>query len=519
MEDNKKEPNTSEAKGSNKDTLKIQKKLENIVANIEKTEDLPRNITEQLVYTSDYILSQKSVFNGYNILIDKKWIVIDNNMLDNFLIDTAINLGIDKFKVLRKGTITRLRNEFLSASKRIFNKKYADKFEMPKEKEIPPTQNPIIMAHSYIRKNYPKTTFNLITERIDFGVKDKTTDDVITDMRMKGIRISLSEFETYLRSDKVKKTDEFKEYFESDEIKKGWTEGDTDYIEMLSESVITDSPSFWHSMFKKHLVRAVKQARGNSEFANRFVIVLRSTDESIGKSTFLRFLNPFGSEFYIENIDSDISLAMTKTFVFNFEEIESLNKIGFSKLKSFISAESCNIRRLYTQNFFSKPRRCSFWASTNDLEFLGGGQNTRWLIVSVKSIDFGYSKEIDIDKVWAQATYLLNNGFDYKLTKQECEVAKSLTKEHRFKSNEEEYISEYLQPSTKHFATPTTIEHFLNRILGQTKVKAQRIGSALKDMGYERVKNNGVYGYEIELKNGNDINDNFIFSPESEEPF
>ena len=257
----------------------------------------------------------------------------------------------------------------------------------------------------------------------------------------------------------------------------------------------------------------------NSEFANRFVIVLRSTDESIGKSTFLRFLNPFGSEFYIENIDSDISLAMTKTFVFNFEEIESLNKIGFSKLKSFISAESCNIRRLYTQNFFSKPRRCSFWASTNDLEFLGGGQNTRWLIVSVKSIDFGYSKEIDIDKVWAQATYLLNNGFDYKLTKQECEVAKSLTKEHRFKSNEEEYISEYLQPSTKHFATPTTIEHFLNRILGQTKVKAQRIGSALKDMGYERVKNNGVYGYEIELKNGNDINDNFIFSPESEQPF
>ena len=38
-------------------------------------------------------------------------------------------------------------------------------------------------------------------------------------------------------------------------------------------------------------------------------------------------------------------------------------------------------------------------------------------------------------------------------------------------------------------------------------------------MGYERVKNNGVYGYEIELKNGNDINDNFIFSPEIEQPF
>ena len=515
----KKEPNTSKAKDSNKDIIKVRKILENITNNAERQSDLPTNITEQLSYTSQHIIKQKAVFKRSNIFIEKQWVEIDINMLDVFLVDTAIKLGVDEFKVNRKETVTRLRNDFLSASERIFNKEHTGKIELPKEKEIPPIQNPIVMVHTYIKKNYPLTTFNVITEKIDFGVKDKNTDDVITDMRMKGIKISHGDFETYLRSDKVKKVDEFKEYFESDKIKYGWSKNEPDHIKMLSEFVSTDNSSFWYSMFKKHIVRAVKQARGDSTFANRFVIVLRSTDESIGKSTLLRFLNPFGNDFYIENIDNDISLAMTKTFVFNFEEIESLNKIGFSKLKSLISAENSNIRRLYTQSYFSKPRRCSFWASTNDLEFLGGGQNTRWLIINVRSIDFKYSKEIKVDNIWAQATYLLNNGFDYKLTKEEEVFARRLTKEHRFKSNEEEYISEYLQPSTKHFATPTTIERFLNRNSEQTKVKAQRIGNALKDMGYERVKNNSIYGYEIELKNGNSIKDNSIPFSKNDAPF
>ena len=122
----------------------------------------------------------------------------------------------------------------------------------------------------------------------------------------------------------------------------------------------------------------------------------------------------------------------------------------------------------------------------------------------------GKIKEIDINDIWAQATYLLNNGFDFNLTKEELIIAKNISKEHRFKSNEEEYITEFLQPSTKHFATPTAIEHFFNRQLEQTKVKAQRIGTALKSMGYERVKYKGNYGYMIEVRDGSSVDNNSL---------
>ena len=369
-----------------------------------------------------------------------------------------------------------------------------------------------------MKENYPNTTFNIVTEKADFGVDGVTFDEAIVVLMKKNSGVSSKLLEMVLRSrNDVKHIDPFRTYFESDQIKKGWKKEDRDYINDLSGYVKTNNQEFWQSMFKKHLVRAVGQATNLSDFANRFVLVMQSFKENIGKSSFIRFLNPFGSEYFIEHIDDNMDLSITKVFIFNFEEIESLNKIGFNKLKAIISQGDSTIRRLYTQNYFTKPRRCTFFASTNELNFLGGGENSRWLIVNILDIDFAYSKDIDIDKIWAQAKYLFDNDFETDLSKEEWKIAKSQAKEHRYKSKEEEYISEYFQASGKHFATPTNIEHYLNSIGNQSNVNAQRIGATLQAMGYARVKENKVYGYLIETTDGHNIEEQNISRNQAQE--
>jgi predicted P-loop ATPase len=57
-------------------------------------------------------------------------------------------------------------------------------------------------------------------------------------------------------------------------------------------------------------------------------------------------------------------------------------------------------------------RICSFVGSTNRTDFLTDETGSiRWLIFEVHSFDFEYSKEIDIDRVWAQAYF---NAFERK---------------------------------------------------------------------------------------------------------
>lgn len=511
--------------GAPKDELKVQKNLTAILNKLESNSNLPKNITEQYAFCCEAIndvAEQYNIVFNYNYVYlpkDNSWVEIDEYRFRDFLESCAIKIGVNKYQVLRKASITSFKNEFYSYCKKVFETKH--KKHLPKlperkveEKEV---LTPIEITANLLKEAYPNTTFNIVTEKADFGIDEVTFDEVVVELMKKNKNVTSKLLEMVLRSNKeVKHVDPFKSYFESEEILKGWSPNERDYINELSSYVKTTNQKFWQSMFKKHLVRAVGQATNLSDFANRFVIVMQSQEENIGKSSFIRFLNPFSSEYFIEHIDDDINLSITKVFIFNFEEIESLNKIGFNRLKAIISTGKSTIRRLYTQNYVTKPRRCNFFASTNELNFLGGGENSRWLVVNLREIDFSYSKDIDINKVWAQAKFLFDNNFKTDLTPEEWEIAKSQAKEHRFRSKEEEYITENFQPSSKHFATPTDIEHYLNAIGNQSKVNAQRIGATLQAMGYRRVKKHSVYGYNIQTIEGHDIKEHNLSRNETE---
>lgn len=279
----------------------------------------------------------------------------------------------------------------------------------------------------FLDRNY-EFFFNEVTQVREYRIKG-TTDDFVKvnydtiwrHLSKSGFKFSLDKLKSLLRSDYVTTYNPFKMYFDALPTWKA-KEGH-DPIAELADHVVTTTPDFWRVQLKKALVRQIACALGG--YVNRIVIVLVSEAQATGKSTFIRFLNPFGLDYYTESplqSNKDTEFAFVENFMYNLEELSSLSNTDVNRLKAIISKASIKERKPYAQDAESQPRRCTFWGSTNKTEFLTDTQNTRWLCFTVESIKWAYSKEIDINEVYAQALALYNDpSFDFELNQEEQE--------------------------------------------------------------------------------------------------
>lgn len=126
----------------------------------------------------------------------------------------------------------------------------------------------------------------------------------------------------------------------------------------------------------------------------------------------------------------------------------------------------------------------------------------RWLCFELKGkIDFAYSQEVDIDKVWAQAYYLayVDEQFCPELTLEDIAANEERNKTYREASMEEELLAKYYLRSSDpaDFKTASDIVLQLNCI--NPRLNMYYMGRALKALNFERVKSpqNGSYGYLI----------------------
>jgi len=506
MDDIKKEPKALDGKDSNDLELKIQKALDLIASKVNINIDLTINITEQFASVCNEFLntaeSNKVYFNQSYILLEDEW--FHCNVIYK-LIDVAIKSGIDINKVHSQQT--RFINIFKKASAyRASNNTDLPKFEYEKQNNKAPT---MVLVDEYIKEKYPKTSVDIVSDIIDFKRGHKRFDDVIIELKMKGINVNIKDFETYLRSDNVNQFDPFKEYF--GKLPK-WN-GELDHIAELASYIKTNDDPYFSSMFKKHLVRSVGQAL-NKE-VNRFCIVLHSEKESLGKTTFIRFLNPFEKgEYYSEAVGKDLELTVTKCFIINMEELDNMKHNEHAKLKAIISSETLSIRRFFTQTLENKSRRASFWASTNSLNFLGEGENTRWIVIDVKEVDHSYNDiiegkpVIDIDLVWSQALHLYETDFNTNLTSAEQRKATEIASDFKYLSNEAVLILENLLKSNKHCANSTDIATYFKNILPlNATVSINKIGRAMNNLKFEKGNNGTTKGYMVETKTGISLQD------------
>jgi len=340
--------------------------------------------------------------------------------------------------------------------------------------------------------------FNEVTQMREYRIKGTNDDFVKVNydtiwraLSKRGFKFPLDKLKSLLRSDFVTIYNPFKMYFDQLPTWKATKEGH-DPIGDLADHVVTTTPGFFREQLKKALVRQIACALGN--YVNRIVIVLVSEAQATGKSTFIRFLNPFGLEYYTESplqSNKDTEFAFVENFMYNLEELSSLSNTDVNRLKEIISKASIKERKPYAQDAESQPRRCTFWGSTNKTEFLTDTQNTRWLCFTVESIKWAYSKEIDINEVYAQALALYNDpNFNFELNADEQEKRDFINKGFEIVDIEKELIMLHFKVCAKNagefVSNADILERLTNFTEGKVKLNTRIISKSMVQLDFER---------------------------------
>lgn len=367
---------------------------------------------------------------------------------------------------------------------------------------------------------------NVVTQSTDCRIRsnqnanfEKVNYDSVTRYALHcGQVTSPDKIKSLLRSDFVPEYDPIKTYF----LNLPKWDGKTDYIDKLISHIECEDKAFFRSMFKKHLVRSVSQIFDLS--VNRFVFVLVGEKQSSGKSTFIRFLSPFkGGAYYTESKvrdDKDGQFAFAENFIYNIEELSDMKNTDVNRLKAMISQAIIKERKPYAHDIEAVARRCSFFGSTNNAQFLTDTENTRWLCFNISSIDWSYTN-MDISDVWAQAFALWQDKtFNNQLTKEEFEHQSQQNKNYEVSDTGKELISRYFQKCTKldkwaeFYSVADIVSHIVFETAGNVKFNDRIMGKNLIQLGFEqdRKKINGqiIRGYYAKKITGSyrDIEDN-----------
>lgn len=300
----------------------------------------------------------------------------------------------------------------------------------------------ITLIQEYLSERYEfrlDTVANVLQYKSikDSCFREMNENNILRELYEFGFSRFKDQLKALLRSDFIPEFDPFKEYFAG---LPAWDETQPDYIAELASYVSVKDADWFLLMFRKMLVRSVACAIGDAKFNKQcFVLYGKQND---GKTSFLRFLCPPAlKDYYKENIDfenKDGRIALGENFLINLDELSSLSRSDTNKFKAYLTEERVKIRRPYAERETSIQRRASFLGSTNQNEFLTDVTgNVRWLVFETEGINHdsggpkGYSANVDINRLWAQAYALLKSGFQYELTREELARSEGNNRQHQ----------------------------------------------------------------------------------------
>jgi hypothetical protein len=178
-------------------------------------------------------------------------------------------------------------------------------------------------------------------------------------------------------------------------------------------SLVTTEPGQekrWHRYFMKWFVSMAACALERSE--NHQCIVLVGP-QGVGKSTLIdKLVPPELKEYYaatsIDPKDKYTKSMVSEYFLINLDELETSTKEEVGYLKSLLTDDYVTVRKPFARYILNYKRRASFIGSVNRANFLNDiSGSRRWLVTDCVKIN--YSDEFNLQQMYAQAFWLLNN--------------------------------------------------------------------------------------------------------------
>lgn len=270
------------------------------------------------------------------------------------------------------------------------------------------------------------------------------------------------------------------------------------------------------TILKKWLAASIYCALG--EHQNDVMIGFVHADEGIGKTFALEFLVPKKLKAYYIKSDKDerffnLTTAFTRNFMVNFDEFVGITKSTADTLKKVISSTELTINKTFTVTI---PRIGNGVFTSNKTKELGGFLTPemgyrRFAVIELDSIAHGYSTEVNVDQLWAEAYVLYKNAdFDLVWNVEDFEEFRTYNANYLIETTAFKLIKEYyrvpeLDEKTE-FKLPMDILQDLRKARkltnAMTNVSDVTIGMALKSLGFIRHgkrinKLQTRYGYNV----------------------
>ncbi len=206
---------------------------------------------------------------------------------------------------------------------------------------------------------------------------------------------------------------------------------------------------YTRAVIRKSLAAAV--ARAMQPGVKYDYMPILTGPQGIGKSTFLRLL---GSRWYSDSLSTfegkEAREMVQGTWINEIGELNGMTRSEITTIKQFLSQQEDIYREPYGRRTNNYPRRCVFFGTTNDAEFLRDRTgNRRFWPVDVgvhRPIKNVFKNLIDeVDQIWAEAFVVWQLGEQLYLSGEAERIAMEQQEEHRESNAKEGIIREFLE--------------------------------------------------------------------------
>lgn len=187
----------------------------------------------------------------------------------------------------------------------------------------------------------------------------------------------------------------------------------------------------------------------DGEFPNEFFLTLISTEQGIGKTTFLRNytipkeLQTYQKEHALSS-DEDFKVLMSQALLIVDDEMDSRTYESDKTFKTLLSTKELTTRRKYDRRISTMKRRSSFAGSGNNLNVVRESQNRRIIPLEIQSMHFDRLDELDLVDLFMEAYWLFESGFSYSYQRRDKELLESLYADYIQKSDVDLILDEYV---------------------------------------------------------------------------
>ena len=243
--------------------------------------------------------------------------------------------------------------------------------------------------------------------------------------------------------------------------------------------------------------------------------------QGIFKTTWLEHLLPPELRAYgckmanSTQLNKDERLRIAEYGLIALDEIDAMGAKELNVMKSLITASDVSERAAYGYTKERRIRLVSFCASGNKQEFLTDlTGNRRWLPFQVENIVNPFCITLPYARIYAQARYLLEQGFQYWFDLPDIEALETHNDDFRVQENEEQLLAVYFDVPADGYGTFMTTAEISDKLVIKGSIKKpmslSKLGMVLQQQGFQskRINHGKTRGWIVRERDTEEINAN-----------